>query len=174
MKKDTIIQKAIAMYKKQGYIDIAQLATTEGIALYAINGDKDFNAHIRYNTETNTYEIETNASHPTTRMRYSVAHELAHYILEPERIKKVGTIKRHKADNPDDKQSERNAEQLASEILMPEPLIIEMAEAQQISKDQVVGNDFIQQIAKSFQVSKQAAAIRLKQLGYNIILSYIL
>lgn len=100
-----------------------------------------------------------------TRRRFTVAHELAHYILH----KNNSVLYAHRdlrQDSPDQKRIETEANLFATNILMPEKLIRDKVED---IKSQGFGNvpAFVlrKEIADSFLVSESAAEVRLKQLG---------
>ncbi|MEM8728061.1 MAG: ImmA/IrrE family metallo-endopeptidase, partial [Chlamydiota bacterium] len=84
-KKQAVIDEANKMFSRGG-IDIVKLCHCFEIKVF---GDSDldpnaFNAKIT--CESSKYEIVFNSNHPFTRIRFSIAHELAHFILHQEMI----------------------------------------------------------------------------------------
>jgi Zn-dependent peptidase ImmA (M78 family) len=95
--------------------------------------------------------IGVNKNHPLVRQRFTIAHELGHFLLG------------HEADAIDEAPErpmplEREANLFASHLLMP------TAEVQQLV--QKLGLD-IRRLAREFNVSDQAMTIRL--LGLNLV-----
>ena len=109
------------------------------------------------------YRISANAKDSYYRRRFTMAHELAHYLLHRDLIGcgldddcmyrstahgnyyNTAVMRRH----------ETQANQLAAQLLLPGRLLREIWES---DKDK-------QSLAKKFQVSKQAMQIRLESLG---------
>lgn len=87
------------------------------------------------------------------RDRFTVAHELGHYILHSNFGEKPLRVRRH-GKNP----LETEANAFAAGFLMPENDFIEIAKTFENN---------CEQIASHFRVSRAAAAIRLKSLGLS-------
>lgn len=97
--------------------------------------------------------IAVNARHHANRMRFSVGHELGHYLLgHHDRFHiDVGD-----SDDPGfDWQVERLANQFAAEVLMPRRLVMEHF--------QLIQDAYL--LAGRFQVSELAMGYRLVNLG---------
>ena len=95
--------------------------------------------------------VKTNAKHPPTRRRFTVAHEIAHFVLHRELIGdgiEHDALYRSALGGP----LEAEANRLAADILMPwhllHPAVVETG-------PQVV------LLARKFNVSRNAMAIRL-------------
>ena len=95
--------------------------------------------------------IAVNSSRPLCRRRFSVAHEIGHYLLGHNSLSFSesggGMIKR-------DPRQERAANAFAAEFLMPKKLLAR--EAHRYS---------LRALARRYLVSMQAMEIRLKELG---------
>ena len=95
--------------------------------------------------------IAVNSSRPLCRRRFSVAHEIGHYLLGHNSLSFSesggGMIKR-------DPRQERAANAFAAEFLMPKKLL--SREAHKYS---------LRGLARRYMVSMQAMEIRLKELG---------
>jgi Zn-dependent peptidase ImmA (M78 family) len=101
------------------------------------------------------YSILVNSKHPYLRKRFTVAHEIAHYILHREQIGYALTddaLYRSGLSGREEAQANR----LAAEILMPQKLINEHR----------VFSDNIERLAKLYQVSQEAMRIRLRMPGF--------
>lgn len=109
--------------------------------------------------------IVVNLSEPATRRRFTIAHELAHFILH--KGENVLYAHRDMSDNSDsDTSIEKEANYFAANVLMPEKLVKDRV--QEIRQDSVGSTpSFVltKLIADDFYVSESAAEVRLKQLG---------
>ena len=113
---------------------------------------KDTSGFIRKN-DNGTFDIGYNGKEPATRQRFTVAHELAHYLLHrdlmtgayPENV----MLRSGRLTN----KHETQANKLAAEILMPYAAIDEYIETRR--------GFSIVDMAKDFGVSASALAIRL-------------
>ncbi len=101
--------------------------------------------------------------HPN-RQRFTIAHELGHYFLHLQTLPSGGfadtrSLYRNPGDldrlNPKEREEERQANQFAAALLMPEPRIRALAPA--------LGS--IEELARTFRVSLDAMGIRLRDLG---------
>lgn len=138
-------------FSEEELIDISRLAEAAGLHVYEADfGSDDITGKIE---GTNIY-VNKNDSEP--RKRFTIAHELAHYILHQNgEINHVDYRRARDYYTEEDLKKEVQANMLAASLLMPE---------------KVVRNtwDFLHDIddlAKKFRVSKKAAAVRLDSLG---------
>ncbi len=115
-----------------------------------------------------------NAGHHSNRQRFSLAHELGHLVLhdsEGDRLfidtnmrvyQRVGASTDDAYNQPGSTtspQEEKEANQFASSLLMPGELVQRAAQDLDLSDESDVAY-----LARLFQVSDQAMAIRLQQL----------
>lgn len=98
--------------------------------------------------EEDLLAIGVNDKHPRVRQRFTIAHELGHYILGHDTSK----ILDDKFDKDSDKEKEAN--KFASELLMP----IEILKRDLSSKKWNIPS-----LAKRYEVSEQAMTIRLME-----------
>jgi predicted transcriptional regulator len=103
------------------------------------------------------FAIAVNALHSPKRQRFTVAHEIAHFILHRDLIGPRGEV----VDDAMYRSSlsdtlERQANRLAAEILMPAQLIRELYQD---------GNHSPEALARDFDVSQQAMEIRMAELN---------
>jgi len=96
--------------------------------------------------------IGVNKNHPPNRQRFTIAHELGHYILGHDSSKIVDDT----FDKDNDK--ERAANKFAGELLIPYDFL---------KKDIEESEHDIPSLAKKYQVSEQAMSVRL--LETNLI-----
>jgi Zn-dependent peptidase ImmA (M78 family) len=111
--------------------------------------------------------IGVNSLHPEVRQRFTIAHEIGHLQLHPATAIHIDRsvlfrIKNKKTREVSDPE-EREANQFAAELLMPERFIrkdlgnmaIEIGDA-----------DLLSNLAARYQVSQEAMVYRLMNLGY--------
>ena len=111
--------------------------------------------------------VVLNKNHPPNRKRFTLAHEIGHYVLHKE-LDEVFldanlTYFRSKDYSGADSQIEREANCFAAELLMPKRIIAKLIKDNNM--DISDESDF-SNLAKTFKVSERALAIRLMKLGY--------
>jgi Zn-dependent peptidase ImmA (M78 family) len=100
------------------------------------------------------FHIEINGAHPLARQRFTLAHEISHYLLHRELIGDgIEDTALYRSRLSDDREIEAN--RLAAQILMPAQLVRDVYRA---------GLKFVAGLSAAFQVSDAAMRIRLKQL----------
>jgi len=120
--------------------------------------------------------IGVNSSHAITRQRFTIAHELGHFVLGHDGEVFVDKTLRNQAMviRRDDKSSlgidedEVQANRFAAELLMPKELIAEQVGKTLGKKSKLTSDGLVQVLAQTFQVSPQAMEYRLTNLGYLI------
>ncbi len=96
------------------------------------------------------------------RMRFTLAHELAHWILHKEQQRQYGDVATHLSSGDSDNHEEHEADVLASLLLMPKGRL----KVAFFRLGQGLGRaEKIAKMAEIFEVSKQAMSIRLKGCG---------
>lgn len=141
-------------------VKIIKLANELGISVYSTSFKNDISGAIL--KKDNKYIIYVNEKDNKNRQRFTIAHEIAHFLLHEDRIGDNltdipdGIMYRSRLSNIYEKQANR----LASEILIPFKLLrnLLLENVTDISK-----------LANLFEVSKEAIRIRLKE-GENIFL----
>ena len=141
-------------------VKIIKLANELGISVYSTSFKNDISGAIL--KKDNKYIIYVNEKDNKNRQRFTIAHEIAHFLLHEDRIGDNltdipdGIMYRSRLSNIYEKQANR----LASEILIPFKLLrnLLLENITDISK-----------LANLFEVSKEAIRIRLKE-GENIFL----
>lgn len=97
--------------------------------------------------------IGINSNHASVRQRFSVAHELGHFLLGHDSTKIIDDT----FDVPTDK--EQQANKFAAELLMPFDLLKNDIESHAHEYD-------IPALARRYEVSEQAMSIRLLETGF--------
>lgn len=141
-------------------VKIIKLANDLGISVYSTSFKNDISGAIL--KKDNKYVIYFNNKDNKNRQRFTIAHEIAHFLLHKDKIGDnltdipSGVMYRSRLSNIYEKQANR----LASEILIPLKLLrnLLLENITDISK-----------LADLFQVSEEGIRIRLKE-GENIFL----
>jgi Zn-dependent peptidase ImmA (M78 family) len=114
--------------------------------------------------------IGVNASHPRVRQRFTIAHELGHFLLHAPRSDKIHIDRTFEVKFRDDLSGrgidtdEREANLFAAELLMPQRLI--RRDLANVGEMDLVNDDFLNDLARRYGVSTQAMLFRLANLGY--------
>jgi Zn-dependent peptidase ImmA (M78 family) len=133
-------------------INVVSLANILGIKVYNAAWPDNVSGKIQKDAMkggTSGFAIFVNKDHPKTRKRFTIAHELAHYILhEPHIGDGLFDDAMYRSGLPESKEVQAN--QMAADILMPwahlRPLIGKYTPAE---------------LAQKFEVSPEAMNIRL-------------
>jgi predicted transcriptional regulator len=88
----------------------------------------------------------------SARRRFTIAHEIGHFVLHPERCRP----ERGGAVNEAGRMEEREADAFAAELLMPEHLVRDAVREQGLDVDR---------LADRFDVSRKAMQARLRHIG---------
>ena len=154
---EDILKKA----REEGYyignsLDIEKLISTidDIVVLYEdMDGGKSGSLH----QLDDKWIIKINNRHHKNRQRFTLAHELGHYILHKEKNAAFEDTTFFRGGQMD--AIEYAANSFAATILMPETKIKELIEE---------GNQNISLLAEKFNISTSALKYRLEELGYKI------
>jgi Zn-dependent peptidase ImmA (M78 family) len=112
--------------------------------------------------------IGVNESHVPTRRRFTIAHELGHFLLhekEELHVDRLFQIKRRDGKSTTgENEEEKEANLFAAELLMPAQFIQE--ELAEIELLDLENDSVISSLADKYNVSRQAMTFRLSYLGY--------
>lgn len=115
--------------------------------------------------------IGVNGQHPETRRRFTIAHELGHFVLHRPsegvaHVDKSLHVKFRNADSSSGEYEEEvEANLFAAELLMPSEQI-QKSMSEHTTFDVDDRDNKIRSMAAEFNVSEQALLIRLSSLGY--------
>lgn len=144
-------------------IDLARIAMGLGADLEPANLTADISG--LFVIKDNKPYIRYNNSESFERQRFTIAHELGHFILHKDSPifidKNEGVFYRNQESSTGAILKEREANAFAAAILMPQPFIKE--EISMVPQN----TNIIDHLAKKFQVSAQAMSFRLSNLGYD-------
>ena len=147
-------ERVIRKHQQRAPVQTVNIAQDLGIKVYkTMEWADDISAMIRKDPQGgwSGYAIYVNGRHASTRRRFSIAHEIAHFALHRELIGDGITddgLYRSRLSGPIEVQANR----MAADILMPWHLIND-AMAQ--------GIDSVEALARHFDVSRSTMSIQL-------------
>ena len=112
--------------------------------------------------------IGVNSSHSVTRQRFTIAHEIGHFLLHTD--EDVHIDEKRPIGRRDDLSGqavdacEIEANQFAAELLMPESLVREFVRNLGSNHPETSVEDAIEELARTFRVSQLAMTYRLTNL----------
>jgi hypothetical protein len=147
--------KLIERYQVMPPINILALTHAFGLKVFEVfNWDNNLSGKIISDEECGSssgYAIYVNGNHPHVRKRFTIAHELAHFIYHKDLIGD-GIVDDALYRSGLSNAQESMANSLAADILMPMQLL---------SREINNGCKAIEDLARKFEVSQAAMAIRL-------------
>lgn len=160
------LHSIVNRHKNEVPVKIVALANDLGIDVYKTKLPEDVSGFIKRDPKDNTYAIYVNRNHSLTRRRFTIAHEIAHFLLHRKILDNIGIVDRNidaidncmYRSNGISDEKEVQANKLAASLLMPESTIENL-----IRNDKV---NTVEDLAERLNVSPCAMAIRLKSLGY--------
>jgi Zn-dependent peptidase ImmA (M78 family) len=114
--------------------------------------------------------IGVNSANAPVRQRFTIAHELGHYLIHTQGADKVHVDRLFDIKFRDDLSSqgtdsdEREANFFAAELLMPRKFI--KADLEKINQVDLEDGQILVDLANRYEVSTQALLFRLAYLGY--------
>jgi Zn-dependent peptidase ImmA (M78 family) len=151
-------------------VGIVSICQDNGLKVFEEYLDPDISGLIVVDTEEwekydgATQFIVVNLTNSAARRRFTIAHELAHFVLH----RNGAHLYAHRDSTVDGtplSSIEQEANYFAANILMPEPLVREKVDLlKRDSWTNMPGFALVYEIACSFAVSESAAEVRLKQL----------
>jgi Zn-dependent peptidase ImmA (M78 family) len=137
-------------------VPVIEIANRLGIKVLAHPSyPNDGNGHIEVDAGGNPTIIVNDKQSPV-RKRFTVAHEIAHWLFDEDYLKAHGSIDRDgNAADQTYRDRERRANDFAAQLLMPESTFIE----------QWLALPSVEKVADYFSVSKDAASYRAINIG---------
>lgn len=150
---DTFAEDIVKRYKLSIPIDIRGLIRQFDIDLHEAPFTETFSGALcPYPELPGEYLILLNSIHSETRKRFTLAHELAHYLLHEPKAVMLGSARRRRRWSSF---QEREAEAFAACLLMPRGMVLD--EVKRMGRDPKV-------LARRFWVSRRAMEIRMEEL----------
>jgi Zn-dependent peptidase ImmA (M78 family) len=177
LKDKDIEAKTIEILEKNNLLEVPicveKLASTLGLLVDYIPLQDDVSGLLLFENIEGKCQgfIGINISHSAVRQRFTIAHEIGHYILHCGQTKTLPEVfidkkfKRNLASSEGTDRKEIQANLFASFLLMPKEIL----------ENRIAGLDFdlvddlvLSQLARDFEVSLQAMSRRLEKLGLNL------
>jgi Zn-dependent peptidase ImmA (M78 family) len=149
-------------------VDVVAIAEGVPIVEHAFRGDVS-GALIKSNGVSG---IAVNSSHPLNRRRFTIAHELAHFLLahkgnEDHVDWKFTVLRRDGKSSEASDIEEIEANSFAANLLMPKEFLLKDLRLQAGSNGEVeLSKDQLSALARKYQVSEIAMNFRLINLGF--------
>jgi Zn-dependent peptidase ImmA (M78 family) len=146
--------EVIEPFLRSAPVDVEGMARALGIVVHKVALDNDVSGKIECELR-GPCRITVNADHSETRQRFTIAHEIAHFVLHRDLIGD-GIVDNglYRSLQPD--RIERQANRYAATLLMPRSLV-------QQAWQKGVQDEFA--LAEHFGVSPAVAKIRMVELG---------
>jgi Zn-dependent peptidase ImmA (M78 family) len=148
-------------------VDVKTLAQRLGVQILEDDLPEDISAALDVRKKP---VIFINSAHGLYRRRFSIAHELGHFVLHhPAGIIHVDkrTFFRNTQSSEGIEITEIEANKFAAALLMPAAFVREQLEQYEDFIDIEEDNDAVMKLAKFFQVSPTAMSFRMQNLGYS-------
>ncbi len=153
----------------KGPIDIFSIASKLGIEVRTDVEipDNEISGLIKRRGKDGNPVVLLNSSHTPQRQRFTLAHELGHFllhVLDPMHIDRNYVYFRSGSSALAIDPKEIQANQFAAEILMPRDFLLEDLNREKINTDLSNEEILIKQLANDYNVSEQAMTIRIGSL----------
>jgi Zn-dependent peptidase ImmA (M78 family) len=149
-------------------VPVERIAESLGIRVCRSETDDDLSGFMYRDRHEGTAVIGVNCGHSKNRQRFTICHEIGHFILhnqEGVHIDRRFQLKlRNKTSSEGTDIEEQEANLFAAEMLMPESFLeedIKTIDVVDLEDEEVIAN-----LAKRYQVSTQAMTVRLSYLRY--------
>lgn len=167
--KDYIIEltDGDALYNKNE-LQIEKLCKKLNLGCFSAEFEDDISGAIAKDADSESYSIYVNRKHPRNRRRFTLAHEIGHYIsfkkgsYSKSELEKNGELEDYAISYRKDgvsSDAETEANLIAAELLMPQRML------ENLMKEKLTPEE----MAERFFVSPSAMTIRLKDLYPNLM-----
>lgn len=150
-------------------IPVAEIATALGADVRFEPAPDDLSGFLYRDRSGGRAIVGVNGNHPRNRQRFTIAHELGHFLLHNysgdvhvDREFRVWLRSHASASGVDE--NEREANLFAAELLMPARFLAH--DVPRLSASHIPGGDVIGKLAEHYGVSTQAMTLRLAYLRY--------
>lgn len=167
-----IVEALLARHKiLKGPVPVETIARALGIEIKLDKVDDDLSGFIVRDRQSRRAIIGANKSHHPHRQRFTIAHELGHFLLheghtmhldEKGDALRVNLRSSESARGEDNDEKEANL--FAAELLMPAAFLREDLHGRDL--DLLGDTEFLEKLAKKYKVSAQALTFRLGYLNY--------
>jgi Zn-dependent peptidase ImmA (M78 family) len=155
VQQGTLPVEVVGRFLNKAPVDLLAIAQALGLQVETVWFDEDHDAAGKIERSGQTYTVSINALDNARRQRFTLAHEIAHYVLHRDLIGDGITDRGLYRSRLSDA-IETQANRYAANLLMPAALV------RTAWRD---GNRSLTGVAELFNVSTEAARIRLQELG---------
>lgn len=156
---------------RNGAVPVETIARSLGIEIKLDEVDGGLSGFIVRDRQSKRTIIGANKSHHEHRRRFTIAHELGHFLLHEGHIvhldENIGALRvnlRNSESARGEDNDEKEANLFAAELLMPAIFLREELDGKELD---LLGNgNFLDKLAKKYKVSVQALTFRLAYLKY--------
>ena len=148
---------------------LPKIAALLGIMVVEVELDDSTSGFLKRRGKNTRPVIAINKNHPVVRQRFTLAHELGHYVLHsllPLHIDKASVEFRKKSSSIAVDIKEVQANRFAAELLMPQNTLAQYLNGDFPPMDSEEAKKKISDLASTFNVSDQAMSIRIGGLLY--------
>lgn len=152
-------------------VPVEEVARGLGIEIARVDAEDELSGFLLRDVSRGRTVIGVNPGHSQTRQRFTIAHELGHFLLHQGEALHVDGVNSYRVERRDsvssrgDSPTEIEANQFAAEILMPEDLLRQ--DLVQSDKPIDLSEDAeIERLATRYQVSTTAMTFRLANLRF--------
>lgn len=152
-------------------VPIKELAIALGIDVRYEPADDNLSGFLIRDAKHRRVVIGVNSSHSSKRQRFTIAHEIGHFLLHEGKklhVDRTGNMMRVQCRNEDSSKGidveEKEANLFAAEVLMPRSFI--KSDLAKIETLDLQDEQVLKKMADSYKVSIQALTFRLAYLGY--------
>jgi len=152
-------------------INLNKIAKSLNIEILSKPSEDDLSGFLFRDFVTNQNIIGVNQNHHPNRRRFTIAHEIGHFLLHNyegfhfDSNNESYLIKlRKKNSDVTNREEEREADIFAAELLMPTDFVIQ--DVSKLENPDLLFDDNIPNLARKYKVSVRALTIRLENLNY--------
>ncbi len=151
---DQKTQKLIEAYQTEPMVPLGRIANELGITVLVSTLPANVSGEIRP-AESGSYVIKINRHEARSRQRFTLAHELSHFLLHKDRIGEgISDTVLYRSSLTDSVEAEAN--RLAADLIMPVPTLKKIIKGKNIHDESVLAA-----LAEQLGVSQIALKIRL-------------
>lgn len=167
-----IVEKLLQEHKiKDAPINLDAIAKSNKIEIKRDNVDDELSGFLFRDAKKKTAIIGVNRSHHRNRQRFTIAHEIGHFLLHEGKPvhfdgRRIGATINHRDTESakGEDEDEREANLFAAELLMPAMFLTRDLKGKDF--DLLGDGKFLSDLAKKYEVSVQALTFRLTSLKY--------
>jgi Zn-dependent peptidase ImmA (M78 family) len=168
-----MVQSLLKKHKVQrGEVPVETIVKSLGIIIKIDEVNENLSGFVARKKGSQKAIIGVNKAHHPNRQRFTIAHELGHYLLHEGEQVHLDTSPdsftinlRNSESSKGENNDEREANLFAAELLMPAELLRE--ELESVGDIELLGSsEFLEKLATKYKVSVQALTFRLAYLGY--------